>query len=57
MTPKEGFLQWFAECPLKARKELVFDAFGKCYSLNVCAIEVKNNTEVGTMILKNLGFS
>jgi len=57
MKAKTRFLKMFYNLPGKARKELVFDAYReKPMTLNIIAIEVRNNTELGKKILKKMGF-
>ncbi len=57
MRAKTKFLKMFNKLPSKARQELVYDFTGALFSLNVCAMEVKNNTKHGAEILKVLGYT
>lgn len=60
MKAKAKFLSMYRRMPHKARKELVLTMLLKSnvepYSLNVVAIEVKNNTRIGKRFLKLLGY-
>ena len=46
----------FYKLPEKAREEIVFDFAVHPMTLNVVALEVRNNTELGKKILRALGF-
>lgn len=57
MKAKTRFLKMFYKLPEKARKELVFDAYGENpMTLNVCATEIRADTELGKDVLKYLGY-
>ena len=56
MKAKTRFLKMFYKLPVKARKELVYDFPTTCFSLNVVALEVKNDTSLGRKILRKLGY-
>lgn len=53
---KTKFMKMFYKMPEKARKELVYDFANHPMTLNVLALEIRNNTELGNKILKKLGF-
>ena len=58
MKPKTKFIKMFYKLPEKARRELVLDAYlDQPMTLNVCALEIRNNTKLGKMILKKLGYT
>ena len=56
MKAKTRFIKMFYKLPPEARKELVYDFTGKCFNLNVCAIEIRNDTKLGKEILVRLGY-
>lgn len=56
MKAKTKFLKMFYKMPQEARIELVYRYYHNPISLNVCALEIKNNTELGFKILKDLGY-
>jgi len=57
MKAKTKFLKMFYKLPERARKELVFDAYGiNSMTLNVCAIEIRADTKIGKKILIWLGY-
>ncbi len=57
MKPKTRFIKMFKKLPEKARKDLVFNAYGdNPMSLNVIYWEVKNDTELGKLCLCALGY-
>ena len=56
MKAKTTFLKMFYKFPIEARKELVFGYPNNPMTLNVAALEVRNNTKLGKEILKRLGF-
>lgn len=54
-TAREKFLKIFANIPDKIRSEDVIAVVDdKPYTWNNAAIEIKNNTETGKRIIKNL---
>ena len=57
MKAKTKFTKMFYKLPCKARKELVYLYFShQPYSLNVCMIEIRNDTKLGKKMLEDLGF-
>ena len=47
----------FKKMPEKARIELVYKYYdNEPYSLNVCALEIKNDTDMGKDMLMDLGY-
>ncbi len=57
MKAKTKFIKMFYKMPEDARRNLVFDAYGKNpMSLNVICIEVRNDTELGKKCLYSLGY-
>lgn len=60
MKAKTRFMKMFNKLPEKARTELVYRYWekheGRPYSLNIVALEVRNNTELGKKIIQELGF-
>lgn len=56
MKAKTKFMKMFHNIPEKGRREWVLNYFQNPLSMNVVAIEVKNNTNVGKQILKQLGY-
>jgi hypothetical protein len=52
---REYFLKVYSNLPMKARQEPIVVIDGKPLTWNVAFIEVKNNTKMGTSILKMLG--
>ena len=57
MKAKTKFLKMFYKLPEKARRELVFNAYGdKPMSLGVICIEVRHDTELGKLCLIALGY-
>jgi len=63
MKAKEKFMKIFKELPMGFRDELIVYVNEKNIgygiepmSLNVCWMEIKNNTKLGKRILKQLGF-
>ena len=56
MKQKELFMNMFKGLPPKARRELVYDFTGNPMTLNVCAVEIRNDTKLGKRILKDLGY-
>ena len=58
MKPKTKFIKMFYKLPEKARRRLVLDAYSnRPLTLNICALEIRNNTKLGKMILKKLGYT
>lgn len=55
-TPKEKFMKMVKSLPEKARTELVYNYWNTPRSLMVCYFEVKMNTKLGDVILKDLGY-
>ncbi len=56
MKGKTKFIKMFYKLPKEARRELVYNFAVKPMSLNVCCMEVRNDTKLGKKILKDLGF-
>jgi len=56
MNPKTKFLKMFYKLPAKARTELVYDFTNDPMTLNVISLEIRNNTPLGSEILKRLGY-
>lgn len=57
MKAKTKFLKMFYKLPDKAKKELVYQYWSTTpMSMNVCALEVRMNTDLGKKILYELGF-
>ena len=58
MKAKTKFLKMFYKMPEVARRELVINYhINKPMTLNVICIEVRNNTELGKQLLKQLGYN
>ena len=56
MNARTKFLRMFNELPAETRKELVYNFTFNPMTLNVVAMEVKNNTKLGKEILEKLGY-
>lgn len=57
MKPKTRFMKMYYKMPANARKLLVYRYWGiKPMSLTAMWVEVKNDTEHGKKLLKELGF-
>ncbi|KKN51128.1 hypothetical protein LCGC14_0625920 [marine sediment metagenome] len=56
MKPKTRFLKMYFKLPEKARRELVYDFANHPMSLNVCSLEIRDDTPSGKKILKELGY-
>lgn len=56
MKAKTKFIKMFNNLPEKARRELVYNFAYHPMSLNVCYAEIKNDTELGKKILKDLEY-
>ena len=56
MKAKTKFLKMFYKLPVEARRKLVYDFTTNPMSLNVCCIEIRNDTKLGKEILDKLGF-
>ena len=57
MKARTKFTKMFSKLPEKARKELVFNAYGNNpMSLGVIMIEVRGNTKLGIDCLNKLGY-
>ena len=61
MKAKTKFMKMIYKMPIKARRELIFNPYSnradcKPYSLEICALEVKADTELGHAILVWLGY-
>ena len=56
MKKKTKFLKIFYKLPNKAREELVYRYYDNPMTLNVIALEVRNDTKMSVKILKKLGF-
>jgi len=55
-TPKQKFKKIFNQLPEQARERLVLFPATYPMSLNVCWLEIKNDTDMGRLILEDLGF-
>ena len=56
MKAKTRFMKHFYRLPEEARINLVYRYRDKPMSLNVCASEIRNDTELGKQILSELGY-
>jgi len=56
MKAKTKFLKMFYKMPEEARRGLVYHYWDNPLSVNVCRLEINNNTEMGKQILKDLGY-
>ena len=56
MKAKTKFFKMFNKLPREARKILVYNFWSQCMSLNVCMMEIDQNTDLGKKILKDLGY-
>ena len=57
MKPRTKFLRIWKNLPEKARKDLVHNAYGdNPRSLNVIGFEIKERTDLGYKLLRELGF-
>ena len=56
MKAKTRFMKMFSKMPEKARALLVYRYWVNPVSLNVCALEIRNDTKLGKKMLKDLGF-
>ena len=56
MKAKTKFMKMYYKLPEKARSELVYSFFRNPKTLNVCAIEIRNDTKLGDEILERLGY-
>ncbi len=56
MKAKIKFKKIFKEMPEEARAGLVYHYWDNPMSLNVCMIEIRNDTKLGKKALKDLGF-
>lgn len=56
MNAKTKFFEMYTQLPKKACKELVYNFAVNPMTLQVCFMEIKQNTELGKEILKKLGF-
>lgn len=57
MKAKTKFLKMYYKMPEECRKELVYAPYSlNPMTLNVIAIEVRNNTPLSLLILDNLGY-
>ena len=56
MKAKTQFLKMYYKLPEQARKELVYGYPDHPMTLNVIALEIRNNTKLGTKVLEDLGF-
>jgi len=57
MKAKTKFMKMFYKLPEKARRELVYDFTNHPMTLNVCCLEIRNNTKLGDKILSKLGYN
>ena len=56
MSAKAKFLEMFREMPRKARERLVIHYWMNPVSLNVIASEIRARTDLGKLMLKDLGY-
>lgn len=56
MKAKTKFTKFYYKLPEKAKKGLIYKYWDRPYSVEICMLEIKNNTELGKIILKELGF-
>ena len=57
MKAKTKFMKMYYKLPEKARKELVFDAYGSNpMTLNIICLEIRHDTKMGLAALKHLGY-
>ena len=56
MKAKTKFNKIYNQLPEKARRELVYNFAVNPMTLQVCFMEIKQNTKLGKEILKELGF-
>ena len=56
MKAKTRFMKMFNSLPEKARRELIYDYPNNPMTLSVVAVEIQNDTRLGKVILKDLGF-
>ncbi len=58
MKAKTQFLKMFSIVPEQARKDLIFMPYEEQpMTLNVIALEVKNNTKLSKKLLKKMGYT
>ncbi len=58
MKPKTKFMKMFYKLPNRAKSRLVHNPYGKKpATLNVIAVEVRNDTKFGKDALKDLGYT
>jgi hypothetical protein len=55
-SAKSQFMKMYNKLPAKASIELCFDYPDNPMTLNVVALEVKNDTDMGKRILARLGY-
>ena len=57
MKAKTKFMKMYSKLPYQSKRDLIYNPYSNNpMSLNVIMVEVKNNTELGKSILKDLGF-
>jgi len=56
MKAKTKFIKMYYKLPEKARSELVYNFAIKPMSLNVCWLEISQDTKLGQEILEKLGY-
>ena len=56
MKAKTKFLKFFYKLPKRSRTELVYNYAVQPMTLSLCCLEIRNDTERGRRILKDLGF-
>ena len=56
MKSKTKFIEMYNNLPKQARSELVYNFINHPMTLNVCYIEIYNDTIFGNRILKKLGY-
>ena len=56
LKAKTKFMRMFNELPKEAREILVYHYWDNPLSLNMVALEIKNNTKRGEALLRRLGY-
>ena len=57
MKEKTKFMKMYYKLPVKARKELVYNFAINPMSLEICRLEITQDTKLGKKILKDLGYA
>jgi len=53
---KKDFLEMYNHLPIKARNELVYNFAINPMTVDICYLEIINNTKLSKKILKELGY-